>query len=338
MSGTVREAAGARLRRRLSGLAVLAFSAVCVWLALRGLDWSQLGALAARAEPGWIAAGTAGLASALLLRTVRWLVVLRDGPRVPFLPAFWCIVAGYLGNVLLPARVGDVLRCMVLGQRQGISRAFVFGTVLLERVTDAAVLSIVVALGVSRLPGMPDWLSEGSRALAIAAIFLFATLLLAPGLAQRGLLQLSRPLGARMAGLVGGFLTQLVDGFAAVRRPGRMALFVLLTAAIWTLDSAALVALAHAFGLALGLAEAAFVVAALGLSMAAPSAPGYVGIYHLVAVTVMAPLGFAKAEALATVLAMQGAEYALLALLGPIGLWQLEGWRYLRLRRPDAAA
>ena len=39
-------------------------------------------------------------------------------------------------------------------------------------------------------------------------------------------------------------------------------------------------------------------LAALGLASAAPSTPGYVGIYQFVAVSVLAPFGFVREQAL----------------------------------------
>ena len=95
-------------------------------------------------------------------------------------------------------------------------------------------------------------------------------------------------------------MQRLTDGFLAVRRPASLVGFHLLTVLVWTVDTLALVAAARAFDLVLAPLDAALVLAALGLSMAAPSGPGYVGIYHLVGVTVMVPMGFAKAEALAS--------------------------------------
>jgi uncharacterized membrane protein YbhN (UPF0104 family) len=54
----------------------------------------------------------------------------------------------------------------------------------------------------------------------------------------------------------------------------------------------------------------------LGLSSALPSTPGYVGIYQFVAVTVLVPLGIAKAPALAFILLVQASGYVVTLLLG----------------------
>ena len=64
-------------------------------------------------------------------------------------------------------------------------------------------------------------------------------------------------------------------------------------------------------------------LASLGLASAAPSTPGYVGIYQFVAVTVLAPFGFSRDAALAYIIAAQAVIYAVVIVWGALGLWAL---------------
>jgi hypothetical protein len=73
----------------------------------------------------------------------------------------------------------------------------------------------------------------------------------------------------------------------------------------------------------LGFARAMILIAALGLSSAVPSTPGYVGVYQFVAVTVLAPLAIDRADALAIVLLLQAAIYLVMIIAGLAGLAQL---------------
>lgn len=324
-------------RRRAAGLAVAAFSGGAIWLAVRGMDWDRLATLFAGVAPGWVAVAAVCLAAGLALRALRWTVLLRARHAVSPADAFWCVVLGYLGNVLMPARIGDLLRSFLLGGRAGVPRAFVLGTVVLERTVDAVVVAALVLIGLPRLAGAPAWLVSGSLAVAGLAAVVLVAFLAAPGVLRR--LARRRPGGEAAPGPVAFAVQRLTDGFLAVRRPASLVGFHLLTVLVWTVDTLALVAAARAFDLVLAPLDAALVLAALGLSMAAPSGPGYVGIYHLVAVTVMVPMGFAKAEALAVVLVYQLTDYALLAVLSPIALWRLDAWHRLtgwwRRRRPE---
>ncbi len=61
----------------------------------------------------------------------------------------------------------------------------------------------------------------------------------------------------------------------------------------------------------------------MGLSSAIPSTPGYVGVYQFVAVTVLVPFGFPRADALACSLVLQVMNDAVVTFWGLLGLWQL---------------
>jgi hypothetical protein len=64
-------------------------------------------------------------------------------------------------------------------------------------------------------------------------------------------------------------------------------------------------------------------LAALGLSSALPSTPGYVGVYQFVAVSVLTPFGFTQSQALVFILAYQAVNYAVICVWGLLGLWRL---------------
>ncbi len=73
----------------------------------------------------------------------------------------------------------------------------------------------------------------------------------------------------------------------------------------------------------LNLGQALILLAALGLSSAIPSTPGYVGVYQFVAVTILVPFGFLRSEALAYILISQVVGYLQYGFWGLLGLWQI---------------
>ena len=77
----------------------------------------------------------------------------------------------------------------------------------------------------------------------------------------------------------------------------------------------------------LNLDQALVLLAALGLSSAIPSTPGYVGVYQFVAATVLVPFGFSRPDALAYILISQVFNYVVVSFWGLLGLWQLNRGR-----------
>ncbi len=88
---------------------------------------------------------------------------------------FWATADGYLGNALLPARAGELIRSAIVGIKTGIGTSFVFATALTERIVDAVVLVLVGLVFLPTMPGFPDWVPT---ALNIMAIIGMAGLLL----------------------------------------------------------------------------------------------------------------------------------------------------------------
>ncbi len=73
-------------------------------------------------------------------------------------------------------------------------------------------------------------------------------------------------------------------------------------------------------------------LAALGLSSAIPSTPGYIGIYHFVAVLVFTQYDYSRHEALSFILVFQAVSYSAALLFGLIGMWQLNAHQFLKAR------
>jgi hypothetical protein len=120
-----------------------------------------------------------------------------------------------------------------------------------------------------------------------------------------------------------GMLEQFLLGMRAFQHRGRAVSFTGMTIAIWLLDGFIATQVAYALHLHLSLPEALVLLTALGLSSAAPSTPGYVGIYQFVTVTVLAPFDFVRSEALAYILTFQAVNYLVVVVWGFLGLWRL---------------
>lgn len=56
------------------------------------------------------------------------------------------------------------------------------------------------------------------------------------------------------------------------------------------------------------------------MGSALPSTPGYVGIYQIVAVTMLTPFGVSKADAIAYIFLFQALNYAIVLFWGLMGI------------------
>src|SRR5437868_7102181 len=110
-----------------------------------------------RSEPLVLAA----LGSMILLglQSLRWWIVMRPVLPLTYPQAFKAMVVGFCGNVLLPARGGDLLRVQYLGRRTGVSRAKLLGTEIVDFWSDKwgwiAAFPVICLLG-----DPPAWLAH----------------------------------------------------------------------------------------------------------------------------------------------------------------------------------
>src|SRR4029079_14133610 len=107
----------------------------------------------------------------LVLRSMRWRVLLSASKPVDAKTALSATAAGYFGNNFLPARSGELVRTAMVASRTGVDPAYVLATALSERAADAITLVIIAAIALVSLPARPHWTSAAAKPLAfIAAI------------------------------------------------------------------------------------------------------------------------------------------------------------------------
>ena len=311
----------------------LVLAGALLFLAVRKVDWAETAETLRRGNLALLGAALGVFSLACLVRGLRWRVLLSAEKPIPLLTVFWAMMTGYLGNAYLPARAGEVIRSVTIGLRGGVSVSFALATALTERISDAVILVAVSALALASMEHLPPELIAPLRGMALVGIAGAAIIFIAPrmgklvsGIIRR--LPLKAALRDRLEALAASFLT----GAGALQHAGRLSLFLLYSAAIWSLDVVTALLVAKAFGLVLTPAQVFVLLAALGIASALPSTPGYVGVYQYVASIVLVPFGLTESQALAFIIAFQGLMYVGITLWGAIGLW---GPRLAAARQPE---
>jgi len=75
-----------------------------------------------------------------LLRAYGWSVLMRPIKKGPLSVFFSSLSIGFMCNALLPFRLGEIVRAVILGKSLSVSTSAVFMTVLVERLIDAIIL------------------------------------------------------------------------------------------------------------------------------------------------------------------------------------------------------
>ncbi len=322
--------------RKIYWLIAILLAIVLLYFSLRGIDWLQVWNILRRAKIAFVALWLFLVTVAMVLRVLRWRVLLRSRAAVGFGTAFWATAAGYLGNSFLPARAGELVRTVMVSGRSGLSTAFVLTTALSERLCDAIALVIISSVVLLTLPVRPGWFSHAAKPFAIIGLCGVTAIIVLPKLERlwRKLLGYA-PVPVTIKDKLSSILEHILTGVRALHNPFRLLRFVGFTALIWLTDAVSTQIGMHSLGMHISLPVAFLLIAGLGLGSALPSTPGYVGIYQFVAVTVLVPFGFSQTDAIAYILLAQAVQYVVITFWG---LLALAGSRDLNFRSQPVLA
>jgi len=129
-------------------------SVVAIWVVLRSVDLGSCATVLSHANPIPLAGCLAVIATQIVLRSIRWRLLLPSPPgggRTRVARIVPVLLVGYLGNAVLPARLGEPIRAYLVARREDLDAAEAFGSVVLERV----VVRFLPYTTKSRLPQHP---------------------------------------------------------------------------------------------------------------------------------------------------------------------------------------
>ncbi len=219
----------------------------------------------------------------LVPRAVRWRRMLQNlGHTAPARFLGEVIFLSWFVNHVIPAKMGDLYRGLILRRRRQISFALTTGSVLAERVIDMLallVLAVLAALFFVRgelLGEMRGILLSG----AILAVLIAGGLFLFWRMDSNDLTWLPHRLGERFERFQRGIFTSVQP----------LWLMALLTGLAWTAEAGRFLLVASALGVPLAFPQLLFVFAAGALLLAAPT-PGGLGAVEGGMVGVMLLLG-----------------------------------------------
>lgn len=321
----------------------LAVTGVSLWLALRDVPMDEVARVIGRADwPLLLAIAVPAQVLCLWVRALRWRHLTDVIQEIPRFPLFRATSIGFMANNLLPGRVGEFVRAWVLSRETGASGAGILGTVVLERVIDSVTFlglaSAVLWVGGTR--------ALGGGALVGAAVSLLVALVLpvavlvwlrmAPEQALAFMHRLvSAFLPSRLSKQVEGLLSRFAQGLGSLRGGRHLFWVIFHSVLLWGVLSvipfwAGVLALDIDFGSTGRMLAAGYVtLAAVGLAVALPAAPGFFGTYHLACKAALGVFGVPDSQAFAVAVLVHGTFWVTVTAFGlallPFGSAGLRG-------------
>lgn len=325
-------------RTALARWAGVIISLVALFVVLQGIDLGAALTIMGDAALVPIAVAVGVVCVQVSLTTQRWRILLPrrpDGSMVPFGHAIRYQLVGYLGNFVLPARMGELIRSYLVARYEAMPFAQTVGTAVVERVIDTATLAAMAFLVAVALAAQP-WVVQVTG--LVAALGIVTVLILGTVGPEPVMRLIHRIVGSRGGRRVAAMLAQVdrfVRGLSPAHRRSAFLLAAVLSVIGWVLEATIFWLVARAIGVELSPAEAMLIAGVTILVTAIPSAPGYVGTYELAATAVATSLGVDPDAAFALAVMAHATTLLPLAVGGAISLASLGGG--LRGYAADAA-
>lgn len=342
-----------RIARRVLLVVVAVALAALLVFAVSRLNLPRVVNALISASPGWIVAAFALMMLSLFFRALSWRAVLSAAlPRspIPLAPVARATMIGVMASAVLPGRIGEPTRVVVLSRRLPGQTTRIFpvvaGTVLSQTLINLVALGILAAITFASVPLLNG---RASALEAVLALPVFVALLVfgAPFLLR--VAQHSRSLRIRAAAIaVAGLLRSAQRGLVvfAVPRYGVPAIGFQLIA--WALQwgSCFMVFLALGLDPKATPVTAAAVLLAVNVTAVVPATPSNVGVFQAACLVVLSAYGIGAGPALAYGIILQAIELLTALALGvPALLREGMSWQDIRRsrvetedREPDVSA
>ncbi len=297
--------------------------------------WGEVGRALAEANYLYVIPSVGFIAVMYALRVLRWRVFLRPIGEVPYRAIASATLIGFMSSCLLPLRPGEIIRPYVLHRRADVDFGHAAGTAMgLERVFDLIGVCFLLVLALLLMAGQEaagadlSELVEGIGGKAVwfagAAAAGFACLLTTaffPALVLRTAQACLRVVPQKLRSPLMGFVSSITQSMRFLRDPGQVAVATLLSLAVWICFPLSTYSLARGFGMELTFGGVLFVQVVVTAAVAAPQAPGFIGVFQLAAEAATEALGVPTGEAGAFAIVLWAVNVVPITAVGLAVLW-----------------
>lgn len=281
------------------------------------------------ARPELLALSVVLTLSMYFVRAQRWQYLLEPLGHTRFWVAFRTTVIGFMALLLLPGRVGEVLRPYLLAKQEGLPPTAAFATIIVERFLDLAAVLILLALyllafsgaAAARAPALYRAVALGGLVMVPIALGILGMMFVMAGHPERLhrlVLRVERVLPQRLAHVVAGFARTFAEGLAVVRRPNRLLLSLGWSLGLWLLISTQAWMVARAFGIQVPFPGSFLLTAMLVVGVAVPTPGGVGGVHEAFRLGTTSFFGAANDAAVGAAIVLHALQLVPVTLLG---LW-----------------
>jgi len=304
----------------------LSVSLILVVFAFKDLEWQAFWEALKSIDFMVLALGASVLVASNLIRAARWRILLSPQKEIRIKHLFEATMIGYMGSNVLPFKLGEVLRAIVVSKRHHISVTGVGASIIVERSLD--IVSFLIIAGVYGLL-VPSF--ESARLLSgLGLSALLGMLGFSFWMNQnhdRVVVMITRwAAGFRRGGHEkrAEHILSIFKGLETLWHMPKPFHVILQTLVLWSMYLLVTFLAFQTFDFGVTLATSiniAFVLMIFStLSLSIPAAPGYVGTYHSAVLAALMLFGIEGDSAMAFAVVLHLMNFVIYT---PTGAWYL---------------
>ena len=320
-------------KKKILLIAGILVSIICSWLFARKIEWSSLGEAFREAKYIYIFPTVIILFFAHYIRAIRWEVLLSPIKRVSVLNLFSANMIGFMANNVLPARLGEVIRPIMIARKEKIKVSTSLATVAIERVFDILGVIVIASLLFCFLPSDNETNSQAvilqlkkwSAIMAFLGICAITTLFLlslypkrAGAVFEKLLFVFPHHLRDKLVNMLHSFISglQVFDHKTKLLWAGALSIV------IWLLNAASIYVLCYSFDIGLSFAGSCFVAVCIALAVALPQAPGFICVFHIATQKSLDVFGIDLSSAQSFAILLWAINFVPITITGLLFLWR----------------
>lgn len=299
------------------------------------INWAELGDVLSRVTWAWLPVLGLVYLIGFPIRGLRWQLMLREVTPITMSRSTAIISIGFCANNLLPARLGELIRAIVLAKAERIRKITALTSIGVERICDG--LSLVFVFALTSVIGFQGERFQPEaqsliRYLGIVAGALFVSLAGIVTLARirpdwvRGLTRsVTKRLPDRSATRIHNMVDGVLSAISFLRLDLRLLLVLVLSIVIWAVEGLVFLLGMTAIGMPSDPLVAFFTLAVVNFSTLIPSVPGYIGIFQGCTVIAFSAIGLPTELALGYSILVHAMHFLPITILGLLAMAQF-GW------------
>lgn len=298
----------------------IALSILGLTYAFNTVDYADLLIIINNVDYFWLFLSVLLLMGSMIVRSIRWQYIINSKHKISLNDLFGSVMIGYLGNSILPFRIGEIARAFTLSKISVISSFEAFGTIILERVLDLSTLFIITLFVGYFFPFSSVFGNYFIFIISIILLFIFI-LAINKNIRSKLFTIFDRSMNKKLKekSLIFTKLKDISNGFSTLNQNKNNFRIFFLSFFLWFIYYIITLCGIQSIGIELSLFQAGIVLIVTSFAIGVPSAPGAVGTYHAATVFIVYNIFlFTKEESLGLAILLHAIAFIPEVIVGAI--------------------